>query len=440
MANMYVYSGAAGTATGADWTNAKLTLAAGATASAVGDDIWVASDHAETAAAATTIIFPGTTASPNRCMSVNRAGSVPPVAADLTAGASVTTTGAFSITFGGSAYIYGITANCGTGANSATLTVGNSSNSWQMYDTCALNLIATTGANRIVINAQSSAGVELNNTTISFGSVSQSISHSLGGRFEWRNKSGSVAITGATLPNTLMSTASTIIGRILFSGLDLSSLGSGKNIAGTNGTRFEIVNCKLDPSVTVASTPGQASSLGIRLLGSHSTTNVQRNEIYHYAGTLTTETTIKRTGGASDGTNSYSWKIITTANAKRQVSFESFEGVIWNTSLTAKTLTVHCVTDNVTLTDAEAWVEVDYLGSSATPISTNITDANATLLSTAANQTTSTETWTTTGLTTPVKQQFNVTFTPAMIGLIRWRVRVAKASTTVYVCPKAELS
>jgi hypothetical protein len=81
-------------------------------------------------------------------------------------------------------------------------------------------------------------------------------------------------------------------------------------------------------------------------------------------------------------------------------------------------------------------VEVEYLGTSGFPLSVTSSDRAATILATPANQTTSSETWTTTGLTTPVKQKLSVTFTPQEKGPIIARVYLAKASTTVYVCPE----
>src|SRR3990167_3028291 len=93
MANVYVRSGAAGAGTGADWGNAYTTLAAALGAKAAGDDFWVADDHAETQASALTAVAPGTSASPNRIICVDRAGSVPPVSADLRTSATISTTG-----------------------------------------------------------------------------------------------------------------------------------------------------------------------------------------------------------------------------------------------------------------------------------------------------------------------------------------------------------
>jgi hypothetical protein len=114
----------------------------------------------------------------------------------------------------------------------------------------------------------------------------------------------------------------------------------------------------------------------------------------------------------------------------------------WNeTTGSSITVTIETVTDNVTLTDAEAWIEVEYLGTSGFPLGIWTSDriANATL-GTPANQTSSSETWTTTGLATPVKQKLAVSFTPQEKGLIRARVAVAKASTTMYYDPLLTVS
>src|SRR5690349_22531992 len=99
MANVYVYSGAGGAGTGADWANAYTTLGAATAAKAAGDVFWIADDHAETAAAAKTITFPGTAGNPNFAYCALRTGgSVPPVSADLRTTGTITTTGNNAIT------------------------------------------------------------------------------------------------------------------------------------------------------------------------------------------------------------------------------------------------------------------------------------------------------------------------------------------------------
>jgi hypothetical protein len=443
VANKYCWSGATGTGDGSSWANAYTTLTLAAAGMAAGDDLWVAHDHAETTAGAVTINIPSTDGTTSRVIAVSRAGSVPPVAADMVATptASVTTTGANNLNISASSYVYGITFNCGTGSSAATLTC-NLSAKKGVFENCAFKNL-TTSTTSSIIPSGTGAWTDWINCTVEFGNALQGFGTRTG-KFRWSNKPTSAAIVGATLPTTLVVSQAAIIADWEWSGLDLSALGAGKtlvnpSIQGPGWLR--IVNCKLGASVTVSSTPAVRTTRGPDLIGCGSTGNVERNERYRQQGTLTTETTIVRTGGASDGTTPYSWKIVTTANSKREDPFESFEGAIWNDQTgSAKTLTVHVLTDNVTLQDGDCWLEVEYLGSSATPVTTMANDAPATVLTAAANQPTdSGATWTTTGLTTPVKQTLDVTFTPQMAGPIRWRVKVAKPSITVYVDPNPGL-
>lgn len=160
--------------------------------------------------------------------------------------------------------------------------------------------------------------------------------------------------------------------------------------------------------------------------------------IEDYAGTIRDETTIVKTGGASDGTTDLSWNMTTSANAEYpMIPLESGEIVCWNdTTAAAKTLTVDILHDSTTnLKDDEVWLEVQYMGTSGFPLSTFISDAKADVLATAADQATAGGTWTTTGLTNPNTQQLSVTFTPQEKGYYICKVMLAKASYTVYVDP-----
>lgn len=153
----------------------------------------------------------------------------------------------------------------------------------------------------------------------------------------------------------------------------------------------------------------------------------------NYQGTVTQETTIVRASGSSDGTTSFSRKFVSTANSKIISPLEGPWTEFWNESLSSLTVEAEVITDGVTLTDAEAWLEVEYLGTSGFPLGVFVSDRIADdIFGTPANQTSSSETWTTTGLSSPVTQKFSVTFTPAEKGLIRARVVLAKPSTTMY--------
>lgn len=117
------------------------------------------------------------------------------------------------------------------------------------------------------------------------------------------------------------------------------------------------------------------------------------------------------------------------------------EIMVWNdTTGSSKTLTIEILHDNATaLKDNEVWVDAIYLGSSSYPLGTLVSDG-ASFVATAANQTTSSATWTTTGMSNPNKQKLSVTFTPQLKGFVIARVIVAKASYTLYVDPVATIS
>lgn len=160
-------------------------------------------------------------------------------------------------------------------------------------------------------------------------------------------------------------------------------------------------------------------------------------------GSIRDETTLIRSGGATDGVTSLSWKLVSTADSTYPASPLQTDDIVYqnNTTGSAITATVEILHDSATnLKDDEVWLELNYLGSSSTPIATLITDAKTDVLATAADQTASSVTWVTTGMTNPNKQKLSVTFTPQMKGMIIARVSLGKASKTIYVCPKVEFS
>jgi len=263
-------------------------------------------------------------------------------------------------------------------------------------------------------------------------------------RFLWTGTSSAVDATGA-IPTSLLELITggdAPIARV--SGVDLSALGSGKSLvkisATTNCGDIEFVNCKLGSSVSIIdSAIGQPGGPTVRVINCDSSDTQYRFAQYTYEGAEVSETTVVRSGGSTDGTTPVSRKIATTTGSSLHGPYRSLPIEFWNESLSALTVTIPILTDNVTLTDAEAWLEVEYLGTSGFPLGVFASDRVADpIFGTPANQTTdATSSWTTTGLGTPVKQSLSVTFTPAEKGIVRARVCIAKASTTVYYDPKA---
>jgi hypothetical protein len=431
MADWYVYSGAAGTGTGANWANAKTTLPAAATAAADGDTAYVAHDHAETGASNMTIAPVGVL----KCYCVNRAGSVPPVAADLRTTATVTVTGApsatpMTITTASLLYCYGISFASGSGASSASMSINGTGTF--VLEAGNLRIPGTNTADRINLAATNTTLILINsNCRVGIATAGFSIS----GRLIWRGG----AFDSGTVPTSNIFRAGGGVARCI--GCDFSNLGAATPSANTLTADVRLTGCLLGASFAVT-TPNNPTGVTVIEGCNVTASGIRRDEKYLYSGTLTTETTIVRTAGASDGATAFSHKIVTNSLASRVGPFESFDGVIYNTATgSAKTLTVHLVTDNIALQDADCWLEIEYLDTSGSPKLAFSNSAPATPLTAGANLASdSGEAWTTTGLTTPLKQKVSVTVTPQVAGPIRWRLKVAKASTTLYACPRADLT
>lgn len=450
MANIFLRSTTGNDAnTGADWANAKATLG-GATgafnAAAAGDTIYVSDNHAESTAGIVTLTSAGTAASPIRVLCVDDAGD-PANPTTLATTATISTSGANALNYGaGHTYMYGIALQAGSAGNAANLVFNTQTGCWIM-EQCTLKLNNTNTGSVLTFGSSSASTnslLRLINCAIVYGSVSQTTRFQ--GPFEMFG--GSVALTGS-VPTTwvLGQTANPTLDHVMLRGVDLSAFGSGKTLfnVGSGCTRIDLGNCKLGASVTLTTgTPVSSGGWRIRLDNCDSGATNYKMTRHSYEGDITQEIVIVRTGGASNGTTPLSWKMVTSANSKfwDPLGFSVGPPIpVWNdNSGSSKTATVEVVTDNVTLTDAEAWIEIEYLGSSSVPQSSFVTDRAADTLATGANQATSTATWNTTGLGTPVKQKLAVSFTPQMKGLIQVKVLLAKASTTMYVDPLVTIS
>jgi hypothetical protein len=433
VASYYVYSGAGGAGTGADWANAFTTLDGAFSGKAAGDIFYVAHDHAQTQASALTLTSPGTDASPCFIYCVNRAGSVPPVSADLRATATVTTTGANILAFGTqTAYYYGIIFSSGSGATNTAL--NQNAGRRVRFDACSLRAPGTTSSTAKINFGSTTGSCELVNTTLHFGAAADGVG--INTPLIWRNTAS--ALGGTTLTTGLFATGDA---QIFLEGVDLSGLGAGASINRALSSRIRsmtLKHCKIGAGA-VADQPSTASVLpygSVNLIRCDSGDTNYRTERHCYMGSLTTETTIVRTGGASDGTTPISWKVVTTANSERIYPFEAFPISIWNeTTGSAVTVTVECRGASVPNLD-EMWMDCEYLGTSGFPQGNFSTTGHADLLATGTANTSSSESWG--GSTSSFK--LVATITPQEKGPITVYVKIAKVSSTFYIDPKITLS
>lgn len=412
---------------------------------AAGDTIYISSNSAETiSSGTTTLTFPGTTAAPNQLVSVTQSTSVPPAAADVnsTPSASIATTLASSIIITGFARISGVTISAGSGNNSSSLSVRNSGATTPgglSFVNCALVLLNTNNATNInfgqVTTNTGGCNVDLSNTTMQFGNAGQAVNLN-GGEFSWRNTAS--ALAGATFPTTLFPGVASAIVTVTLDGVDLSAAGSGKTIFGssaTSGRRLGIVkNCKLNASATLVTTPLSLTADVIYVDDSDSSATTGNGQLFRYNGTRTTELTDVKSGGATDGSTAFSWKIVTTANNNAVFPFTTEELFVW-VAAGAHTVALDLLS-STTLTNAQVWMDVEYLGTSGAPLAGLSTTSVANLLTAGTNIPASAASWTTTGVPTPNAQIMTTgSFTTQQAGYIRIRVRCSVASLTFFVDP-----
>lgn len=423
---------------GSTWALAKASLTGVAAIDAAGDRIWVSGNHAETTAAAITLAFAGTVAAPTQLLCGNDAAE-PPTA--LATSATVSTTGASNIGIQGNLYAYGIQWFAGSGASSANINLSASAvGVRQHFESCDFVLNNSNAGSQI--NTAASL-MSFDNCRFKFGAAGQQFA--MNGSI--RINGGSIISGGTSLTNFLTA-GSGNRADALVDGMDLSNFSSAVNLIGGSGAgsgRIVFRNCKLPASWSGSlfnATPTQACLRAEMWNCDNASTNY-RLWVEDAYGSIKHETTLVKTGGASDGTTPLSWKMASSANASFPLPLCSPEiASAWIDSTgSAKTITIDILHDSATaLKDDEVWVDVSYLSDSGTPKTSRVADSKADILATGADQATSSATWTTTGMANPNKQKLEVAFTPQQKGVALVKVCLAKASTTVYVDPVAQVS
>lgn len=454
MADIYVRSTDGNNAdSGATWALAKATLAGAAAIDAAGDNIWLSQSHAESTAGSVSFTFEGTRASPSKIVAAND-GAEPPTAV---ATASITTTGVSTISIAlpanGSAYFYGITWNIGSGANTGVLGLTIGGTAEIVFESCDFIIVATGASSQISLNVTTASPIcTWRNCRIKFGATGQNIQITGNGAYQLHWQGGSV-ISGSSTPsstNAIFSSGGTGSGSILVENVDFSNFSSGVHIhnglsSGANGLlSFVIRNCQL-PASWSGSLVRQAIVGTTRYSLYNCSAGSQNYKLWIECaeGNIRDETTLVRTNGATDGTTPISWKLTASSTNVFPTNYLVTDDIAFyndDDSGTTKNVIIHILHDSATnLTDADIWIDVEYLGSSSTPLASLISDRTADPLTTAVDQDASLAVWTTTGLTNPNKQQLSVSIAPQMKGFILLRVCLAKASKVVYVCPKFEV-
>lgn len=411
---------------------------------AAGDTIFVDASHAETQAASMTITGVGTVTSPLRVICIASTHSSTPVAADLATTATCTTTGNNAMLVSGSHYCYGITFSCGSTAVSTNFTLNSAGGSQQVFDNCGLTMGATSGGSLLLGSGLTSTTADITrlyNSTVTLSAAAH-VLNPRGCRFAWIG--GTLA---GTVPTGLFGDSG--LGDDGQSVIEVRDV--NLNSAGTWTSKFlfnqgvveagyqiRFVNCKVATTlggVVTGTNPGQGTTCDF--IVSDSTANVTvREEHYGYTGSVVQDTTNFRTGGASDGTTSKAWKIVSLSTASRVFPFYCPDIYQWVNATGSKTISVYISNNSsVTAQDLDIGFEVEYLNDASSPLGTYADTRLAGalgLLSTGTNWGTDTSTW---GGATTNKQVMTKTLTFNQKGAVRVRPFITKASFTVWIDP-----
>lgn len=437
MATWYVdHTKTGGTNAGTSWANAWLSISSALSGAAAGDTVLISSGHQEGSAAQLTSVN-GTNTSPVVFISANNSTSAYAKASawqfigtgdTYMRGADVWI-GVFfdsvdDLVFGGAAqHLKFIDCTLNTATGSGRILNFDTASTKTVFTGCTINCLGSSVANSIIVgNTVNRVNVEFHNTTLNISNAPSSALFSL------TRDSASVHMDGCAI-NITTGTAPRVV--------DFSS--------GYHVQRVRLFNTTYNNITAINNAiVSPTSLLEVHNFSSGNTRVIQRVASDH--GYVREETTIKRTGGASDGVTAYSLQIATwTGVAKWYHSLRIKVADIWVDTSTAKTFTCEVVHDSqgsgagAALQDNEAWIEVLY-PNGTTSRSLSVNDRAATVQTTPADQTSSAETWTTTGLTTPVKQKLSVTTGTGKAGVCQVYVCLAKPSSTIYVCPKIEVT
>lgn len=396
---------------------------------AAGDRVFVSSDHSESIVVSSLIFGVAAGWGAISIISVNRAGTVPPGAADVLPGAVVTRS-AVSNNFEAMTPVFyqGITFNLGASVNYFNAGYTKS----YYFKDCAF-VMANASVSKLTGN--NPRDVTFDNTTYQVtnaASVMEGGQYS--GNFTWLNTPS--AIPG-TPPTTLLNSGSGAGGQFTLRGVDLSAITGTLVAAGASDAPIRVLldECRIAAGVTRMYTPAAGAAAGdlVELVNCFNGTNVV-NERYRAAGALTTDRTTTMSNGAIDATGAFSFKLVSSSRSDRFVEALDtfFFDLEYPTIGVSKTATVEIISSG-TLNNNDVFLTLEYLGTAGSTLAKYASSKPSSLSSTALP--TSSVTWNSPPAT-PVKQYLQVTFTPQTAGRMRGRVHLGKPSTTIWVNPQ----
>lgn len=425
MATYYVDDGGNDT-TGADWTNAYVSLQSLITAHALasGDVVYIGHNSVDATAYGANKTFVGPTSGlPVTIISATQGSSPPTYAASSTNQIDTAQAGAYSLTFDGSFALYGVRCKSG-----GSLTLGSDGDeyffakdaSFYIANNSSLVVGGATGTRCILLNPtiDFSADTAFRNTP-AVSLPTASTTEIYGGSFTGGSNRGNYTF--------IVGSAGAVL-RV--QGMDATTFthGSWSGLVTNTAGLVQLAHCKTPSDTLLTGGLSASASRDISFVNVGATSRPWwlRNETSN--GAAESSSGIYRSGGQSLSGQSTSILITTTAECGAPTPYYTpwIYGAVSNTG--SKTFTVCLTNDTANFTDAECWLEVEFLGTAASPKSTLSDDRVADILGTAAAQTADTSTWNGSGPSFTYKQKVAVTATVNVAGPFRARVGFAVAS------------
>ena len=435
MATYYLNSAAAGSGTGADWTNAFTTYTAAlAAATASGDVIKVHKTHTEELEVNTTYTHQNHIAV--ICVDKDAADALATMGTAAWIGNSTVNR---NITFAGAFryFFYGVTFRT-AGTTAAHLFTSASDGAHSVFESCYLWLGSTNSGSIIGVGSNDlQAFTEFKNTTLRFGHAAQTLAVS--GRCQMDGGSISSSGTANTSFVSFLVTDSTG-SEFEAIGADLSFLGSNNLVANSTSAAgtAKFAQCTLGTGYAMLATQTNLNRSSAECWVFDCASG-DTHGLFGYAnamGSVVSDTGIYFTAGAA----AQSWKIVTTANCNFYTPFETPMFGYYNSTLSAITPYVEILRDGsaTAYQDDEAWVEFFAKTTTGFTQSTLYTD-RMTILGTPANQAAGAGlgSWTgESGTAWSGKLGLGASITPAEVGHISARIVVGAPSVTVYADPQ----
>ena len=424
MATYYVDDGG-NNSTGADWATAYTSINSldAAVALASGDIVNFGHDHNCQAVNAASLTIVGPAAGlPVIFRSVTQGSD--PVTYQKGTGTQIDTSEAatFDLVFDGSFSLHGIHAKSGQ----SIATASDSNESFYTKDctyalgpTGLLSLGSTTGmigVHKILTVDLTQDGSTPRSTNVIVSSAGavwsfQGLSFVNSGfrtGVVFQNSSGTITVTGAD-----------------FSGFTNASL----ELLNGSAINMTLGNCKTPETFTFLDANALAPGTILMATNVGALDNPAGLRYVTYFGTVVSSISIYRSGGATREGIANAWLVTTTANCNEYAPFHSpwIYGLVSSTG--SKTFDTFITNDTADFTNAQVWLEVEYLATSDSPLWTLASDQRATITTTAADQDDdTTSAWVGAGPVYTYKQRLRVTATVGETGQFRARVVTGVAS------------